>query len=464
VTSVLRTRPFLRRSIAAAAVSTLSLAGCGRVGSVPQPQAIQPSATDGAVLPRLVASAIEIRFGAASDTAGLAHLARVIGDARIVMLGEPWHGDGGAIRLRAELVRYLHERLGFDVLAFEADFYSLNRGWPEVRRTGEVGRFAAENVYPFWITSRAAQPLWAYVDSQLRGPRPLQVTGFDTRHVGQLARRTLPSELGQRLSEIAAVTAEERSRFMSVLERFLADEWRRPTAEEQRDFFSALDRLERRLSEDQSADPFWTQEVKNLRNAALYGWRGANRDRAMGENFVWVATKLYPSQKIIVWAHNNHIITDKWMYFEAPDSAIRAGLSRRSQETVGRFTYFGDEVKQFFGSRVYAIPTLSHTGTYSPDIRTVVVGERGNFDSLRVLAPTPDGTLEASLAAAGHEVAFIDLRPLRGARGPVRARALDYAISAPFAMRYWQGYDGFLFLRRTFGLNEPPPPDWLRGR
>ena len=24
-------------------------------------------------------------------------------------------------------------------------------------------------------------------------------------------------------------------------------------------------------------------------------------------------------------------------------------------------------------------------------------------------------------------------------------------------MRYWQGYDGLLFLRETFGLNEAPP-------
>lgn len=59
-----------------------------------------------------------------------AALDRAIGDARIVMLGEPWHGDGGAIAERARIVRHLHETRGFDVLVFEADFFALHRGWP----------------------------------------------------------------------------------------------------------------------------------------------------------------------------------------------------------------------------------------------------------------------------------------------------------------------------------------------
>jgi hypothetical protein len=111
---------------------------------------------------------------------------------------------------------------------------------------------------------------------------------------------------------------------------------------------------------------------------------------------------------------------------------------------------------------VYALATLSHTGTYSPDIRTVVVGERGNVDSLRVLTPTPDGTLEASLAATGHEVAFVNLRPMRGAWEPVRARALDYSVSGPSPCATGRAMTASSF-RRTFGLNEPPPSGWLRG-
>src|SRR5918999_3773876 len=82
-------------------------------------------AVQAAIVDSLPAVGLDLTRGWADP--GVRELARAIGDARVIMLGEPWHGDGGAIRLRAELVKLLHQHLGFDVLAFEADFYSLYR-------------------------------------------------------------------------------------------------------------------------------------------------------------------------------------------------------------------------------------------------------------------------------------------------------------------------------------------------
>lgn len=71
-----------------------------------------------------------VAFGTQMDPAspGLAALGRAVGDARIVLLGEPWHGDGAAMAQRARVVEYLHEAKNFDVLVFESDFYALHRG------------------------------------------------------------------------------------------------------------------------------------------------------------------------------------------------------------------------------------------------------------------------------------------------------------------------------------------------
>src|SRR5688572_21830174 len=92
-------------------------------------------------------SVVELQTANGVDFAAVA---KAIGDARIVMLGEPWHGDGGAIRIRGELVKYLHQQHGFDVLVFEADFYALHRGWQRVKAKEDIRAFARDNIYPFW--------------------------------------------------------------------------------------------------------------------------------------------------------------------------------------------------------------------------------------------------------------------------------------------------------------------------
>src|SRR4051794_33215908 len=62
-----------------------------------------------------------------ADFRDLSPLARAIGDARVVMLGEAGHGDGATFRAKARLVRFLHEQLGFDVLAWESGTWQCDQ-------------------------------------------------------------------------------------------------------------------------------------------------------------------------------------------------------------------------------------------------------------------------------------------------------------------------------------------------
>jgi erythromycin esterase len=64
---------------------------------------------------------------AAGDFSDLAPLADFVGNRRIVLLGESGHGVAEFNHLKVRLVKYLHEELGFDVVAFESSFYEC---WP----------------------------------------------------------------------------------------------------------------------------------------------------------------------------------------------------------------------------------------------------------------------------------------------------------------------------------------------
>lgn len=60
-----------------------------------------------------------------NDLNDLSALDELAESARIIMLGEQNHGDGASFIFKTRLIDYLHQRHGYTVLAFEADFYAL---------------------------------------------------------------------------------------------------------------------------------------------------------------------------------------------------------------------------------------------------------------------------------------------------------------------------------------------------
>src|SRR6185437_5850958 len=50
-----------------------------------------------------------------------------VGDARIVQLGECSHGSGTDFKAKARLVRFLHARMGFDVLVWESGLHAMGQ-------------------------------------------------------------------------------------------------------------------------------------------------------------------------------------------------------------------------------------------------------------------------------------------------------------------------------------------------
>src|SRR5688572_12479949 len=57
------------------------------------------------------------------DFADLQFLKTVIGDRRIVQLGESHHSVAEYGAMKTRLIKFLHQEMGFDVLAFESSIY-----------------------------------------------------------------------------------------------------------------------------------------------------------------------------------------------------------------------------------------------------------------------------------------------------------------------------------------------------
>lgn len=361
-----------------------------------------------------------------------------VASANVVLLGEQDHGDGAAFSFKAELVRYLHLTHGFNVLAFEADFYALTRAWLKVKTPADVPAWVAPHVYFFWRTFAETRPLWRLIEDRFSSASPLIVAGLDPRH-SRHGSADLLAELDTCLKRYKVVGGDEVAlkddlvRFRALLQGMLEHEYQhKVNALERATFFRTLHELRRRLgaaSGDNAS--YWRQELRNLGFCARNAWSFEGRDEGMAANLEWLARERYPEAKIIVWAHNFHI---------AKDTAL---IVRADGTHIGDYhdTLLGEKAAERLAG-VCSLGFVSAEGWYHPE------AYQGNLERREDLETPPAGSLEAQLSASGLSHAFLDLRA-----PPKEPFSMSGVTHNNPSIQHWaDAYDGLIFIRTMHGL------------
>jgi len=103
----------------------------------------------------------------------------VLRDRRIVQLGESGHGVAEFNHAKVRLIKFLHQQMGFDVIAFESGLFECY----QANRTAAVNVAAATMrgcIFGVWHTDEVL-PLFEYIKSTWSTDRPLLLAGFDTQ-------------------------------------------------------------------------------------------------------------------------------------------------------------------------------------------------------------------------------------------------------------------------------------------
>ncbi len=249
-----------------------------------------------------------------TDFSDLESLGRALAGVEVVLLGEARHGSDTGVSARARLVRFLHARMGFSILAYEASFYGTARAWEDAQVGADPTAVLADGVHPGW-SKRHGAPLFRYLASQMKSDRPLRLAGVDPAfRNGGSHEKTLRFD-AEAMAYLAARNCDSlwttavRS---SLIE--LADADLEATAREmaQRDALLAALRRSIECLDDSPGwpmgpqDEFWQQVFAHVDAQARSDWGDPAdpglrqiRDRAMADNVNWLRAH-HPGDQAIV--------------------------------------------------------------------------------------------------------------------------------------------------------------------
>ncbi len=337
----------------------------------------------------------EIDFSSVKNE-GLTELKNAIGDAKLVLLGEQDHGDGGAFVNKIKLIKFLHQEMGFEVVAFESGFYSLNRVWKKALNNEVPIDSVKRNIYRVWRTTEQIQPLFDYVEDNLSTDKKLHITGFDCRHQHKYSIDNYVNDMKDFIASNNLLDNKlEFDKYLGVLDEFIKKEYNHKPAKDDKSFFyNTLAKITNQTKKLQQSEniSFWFQELKSLKMAVANAWseklsNGINlRDQQMAENLIWLLKSKYPEKKVIVWAANLHIAKN-------PNQIAKSKYFKSDAMVT-----MGNEVFKELKDKMYSIGFTSLNGKYA----NIEYHDEYNIKSKK-------SGLENRMAKTNYELGFMNL-------------------------------------------------------
>lgn len=253
---------------------------------------------------------------AQQDDSDLKAFAQAVGDARVIALGEQTHGGREEFLLKTRLLKYLHEKLGFEVLLIESGFYDVGQLAARMDAGAKLDDIASGNLFFMYANSDEGRGLLRYLDQQKAKGKPLALAGIDSQHSGALSQAGLLTGLAAFLTDKRSSLAQgvDWQNYADLAQALFKLQRQAPTPDRQAAFGRVSKDLQKELCASSDTARFgsqwWCQVVRSVQSQATSYWSGGRdyqRDNQMGANAIWLADHLFAGKKTVIWAHTVHV-------------------------------------------------------------------------------------------------------------------------------------------------------------
>ena len=252
-------------------------------------------------------------------------LKHVIGNKRIVWLGENGHGVKEHTILKTKIIQYLQQELNFKVVVFQNGLMECASS-EFVKENLDTKRMIQQTLAPFWQSEEMC-PLFesiqsgdlsiAGMDCKISTEPNLFVTYMKALDVGfskkalekiellikqihRMSHKYLLKPNQKKATEYTKHTYEKEKQEVQAWIGFIQKELQNCTQQ-----FNQKKLEQHKIIIEKVLDNlYFLLEIIPLKKSLYI----KKRDEMMARNFEWICEKLYPNEKIIVWVHNMHML------------------------------------------------------------------------------------------------------------------------------------------------------------
>ena len=352
----------------------------------------------------------------------LAFLKPLLQEKRIVALGESGHGVAQFNAIKVRMIKYLHEQLGYNLIAFEAPMAGCAAADAMIG-SEPPHKVMRKCLFGVWHSSETVE-LFNYVAKARAAGRDLHITGFDVQDM-----RLQPGGMDLIKRIIGPQRSELTARFERAETALATIRAKRPSAAEEAELTDVYRTVAEALGDhDQPGNGVDAGERTFLRmqmlsrvavvamSVAPMGSREAleGRDAAMAVNFNYLLQQRHPGKKVIVWGHNAHV-AKQWPEPQQP-------------------RMMGSHLAETYGKSMYVVGLVMGSGQAANNMRQL-------YD---VAQPDP-ASIEGAFAGAAVKMGFLDFASNKASWMSMPVMTRDWG-KRPIFITPEASFDGLIYI------------------